>query len=232
MDVGGYWMKKEYSILKSTSIVKITMIYIFVLYIAWIGAWLLERWLSQQFNLLQSIMAQSIYWLLMKLLLWILPSILLIHLSGRKLSDVIGFKRMAFALQWGVGVGLFLGVITIITRVFAHKMLFTFDLSWTFLSGVIVSPIVEEITFRGALMGVLQKRFRFAVANLFSGLMFVGAHLPGWYFQGTLLTNLLSPVGGALSIFLLGLVFGYVAHRSQSVAGSVIAHMLNNFFNS
>ncbi|MBE3123029.1 MAG: CPBP family intramembrane metalloprotease [Thermoplasmata archaeon] len=44
--------------------------------------------------------------------------------------------------------------------------------------------------------------------------------------------NLSTPLGGALSIFILGLIFGYVAHRSKSVSGSIITHILNNLFNA
>jgi membrane protease YdiL (CAAX protease family) len=46
------------------------------------------------------------------------------------------------------------------------------------------------------------------------------------------MSNLSSPLSGALSIFVLGLIFGYVAHRSKSVSGSIITHMLNNLFNA
>jgi hypothetical protein len=36
------------------------------------------------------------------------------------------------------------------------------------------------------------------------------------------------PVGGALSIFLLGLAFGYVVRNSDSVLAGILAHALNN----
>ena len=225
-------MRKSSSEFLAKHIVKVTVIYVFVLYAACVGTWLFERQLERQFPFLASAMPQSIFWITMKLLLWILPSIVIINLSGRKLSDVIAFKRIVPALMWGGGIGLVLGGITILTRLFGHQPLFSIDLSWPFFSGVIVSPIVEEITFRGAVLGVLQKKFSFAVSNIFTALMFMGAHLPGWYFQGVLKANLLNPTGGALSVFLLGLVFGYVAHKSKSVAGSTVAHMLNNFFNA
>jgi membrane protease YdiL (CAAX protease family) len=59
-------------------------------------------------------------------------------------------------------------------------------------------------------------------------LLFVSLHLPGWYFMGHLRERLTAPLGGAFSIFLLGLAFGYVTYRSRSVAAGVVAHFVNN----
>jgi membrane protease YdiL (CAAX protease family) len=43
---------------------------------------------------------------------------------------------------------------------------------------------------------------------------------------------LLSPLGGALSIFLLGWVFGFAAYKSKSTAASTITHIFNNLGNA
>jgi membrane protease YdiL (CAAX protease family) len=59
-------------------------------------------------------------------------------------------------------------------------------------------------------------------------LLFVSLHLPGWYFMGHLAEKLTTPLGGALSIFLLGLAFGYATYRSQSVVSGMVAHLVNN----
>jgi len=78
----------------------------------------------------------------------------------------------------------------------------------------------------------LLRRYRFATANTLTAVFFLGIHLPGWYFQGRLRAMLAQPVGGALSIFLIGWVLGLVAHRSKSVAASTLAHILNNLFSA
>jgi len=65
-----------------------------------------------------------------------------------------------------------------------------------------INPVVEEIAFRGAILGSLNTRFRFGVANTLTGLLFLGIHLPGWFFQGRLLANLEMPIGGALPLVL------------------------------
>jgi membrane protease YdiL (CAAX protease family) len=175
---------------------------------------------------------QFVYWFAMKLLLWVIPAIVLIRYSGRKFVEVMSIKRFQSMIVWGCGVGLVLGVITIIIKILGHQPLFSFENTLSFISGVIIAPIVEEITFRGAVLGSLTQHYRFAVANTLTALFFLGAQISGWYFQGSLMNNLSSPVGGALSIFILGLVFGYIAHRSKSVSGSIITHILNNLFNA
>ena len=81
---------------------------------------------------------------------------------------------------------------------------------------------------RGAVFWNLQQVHSTAVANVVSSLMFIVLHIPGWYFMGTLMENLTRPIGGALSIFLLGLAFGYATHRGRSVVAGMLAHFLNN----
>ena len=225
-------MRKSGSDFFAKNIAAVTVIYIFALYAAWIAVWLLERTLEHHFAFFASVMPQTLFWIAMKLLLWVLPSVVLIRLSGRTLRETVNMKRVKPVILWGGGIGLLLGGVTLLTRLLGHQPLFSLTLGWPFFNAVIVSPVVEEITFRGAVLGVLRKKFGFAVSNIFTALMFLGAHLPGWYFQGVLKANLLNPMGGALSIFLIGLVFGYAAYKSKSVAGSTVAHMLNNFFNA
>jgi len=203
-----------------------------ILPVVWTGAWLLERFLEGNTDWMEESGARSLYWLVMKLLLWIAPSLVLIRLSGRSAGGVMGFSRVRGILLWGGGVGLALGVTALAVKWAGHRPLFSSAPGWPLLSGVVVAPLVEEFTFRGAVMGALARRFRFWTANLLTAAFFLAIHLPGWYFQGCLLDNLGSPLGGALSIFLLGLVFGGVVHRTRSVAAGTLAHALNNLFNA
>jgi membrane protease YdiL (CAAX protease family) len=198
----------------------------------WIGAWVIERALEPHVGWLQVSGGRLLYWLVMKLLLWIIPALVLIRLSGRTFREVMGLGRMRAILVWGGGVGLLLGATVLAAKTLGHQPLFSSRLGWPLFSGVIVSPIIEEVTFRGAILGAFGARYRFWIANIMAGAAFLAIHLPGWYFRGSLATNLKTPVGGALSIFLLGLVFGYVARRSRSVAASTLTHVLNNLFNA
>ena len=206
-------------------------VFLVFLFLTWMGAWVLERAIEPSVVFISTSQGQFLYWLGMRLLLWVLPALLLIRYSGRSLSEVMGSTRLRAAVIWGGGIGLVLGVITLGSKVLGHQPLLSSSEALAVVSAVVVAPIIEEVAFRGAVLGALMPRYRFWTANLVTAVVFLGIHLPGWYFQGALIGDLRSPLGGALSIFILGLVFGYVAYRSKSVSGSIIAHALNNFFN-
>jgi membrane protease YdiL (CAAX protease family) len=197
---------------------------------AWIGAWILEQMVEPSLEWLRTDGGQFAYWTLMKLLLWVLPAVALIHLSGRQVREVIAVKRWRAAILWGGGVGLLLAAVALLTKALGHQPLFAPEPGWGFVNAVLVAPIVEEFTFRGAVFGSLAQRYRFSVANTLTALFFLGAHLIGWYFQGRLISLLTAPLGGALSIFLLGWLFGWVLRQSQSLIGSTLTHILNNLF--
>jgi membrane protease YdiL (CAAX protease family) len=133
-------------------------------------------------------------------------------------------------MAWGIAAGLVLAAVALTTKAIQHKPLLSPALTWAFVTAVVVAPLFEEFMFRGAVLGVLAARYRFTVANLLTAALFLGMHLPGWYFQGRLFRLLLSPVGGALSVLLIGMVFGYVRQRSGSVVAGLLAHAFNNFF--
>lgn len=203
-----------------------------LLYLAWIGAWMLEQTLEARCAWMTTSGGRFAYWLAMKLLLWIMPSLLIIRRSGQTFKEAMGFDRRRGILLWGGGLGCFLAATTLIAKTLLRQPIFSSPVGWPLFSAVLVSPAVEEITFRGAILGALENRFRFAAANTITALLFLGAHMPGWYFQGRLLANLKTPAGGALSIFLLGWLFGYAAHKSRSAAASTLCHALNNLFNA
>ena len=49
---------------------------------------------------------------------------------------------------------------------------------------------------------------------------------PGWFFQGRLIEMLSAPIGGALSTFVLGWLFGWIAYKARSIGAAMQA--LNN----
>lgn len=201
-----------------------------VIYVAWIGAWMLKGLLDRHTTWAATQAGGFAYWTAMKALLWIVPAAVLIRLSGRSLRDVLGLSRWRRAVLWGGGAGLLLALLSVTAKIIQHKPFLSTSLSWPFFSAIVIAPVFEESLFRGAVLGALVPRYRFAVANLLAAVLFLGIHLPGWWFQGRLWQNLLSPVSGALAILILGLVFGLVAHRSRSLPASILAHSLNNLF--
>jgi membrane protease YdiL (CAAX protease family) len=93
---------------------------------------------------------------------------------------------------------------------------------------VTIAPLVEELMFRGFALRVLTDARRpFWLANTAAAAMFLGLHLPGWYFAGGLGA---SRVVSAVSIVLIGLVAGLAKRRAGSTWASVAFHFVNNLY--
>jgi membrane protease YdiL (CAAX protease family) len=88
-----------------------------------------------------------------------------------------------------------------------------FMLSLLFLA--VLAPLVEELVFRGLLYGWLEGRWGSSVAFVVSSLAFAAAHLEPKH---------------VVLVLPLGLLFGWLRRRSNSLAPSIIAHIVNNGF--
>ncbi len=212
------------------NVARIAFVYFAVLLVAWSGAWLLYAWLREQNALFNQPLNRFLYWLVMRVLLWVVPSLKLIRLSGRGVREVLGFDRARAILLWGGITGLIWGGRAPLFQWLAGRPLHPIVFDWSFVTAVIYVPLVEEITFRGAIMGALQTRMNFAPSNLITGVLFLLIHFPSWYFEGVFASGLMSSSSAVLGILLLGFLFGYVSHRSKSVAAATLSHMLNNLF--
>lgn len=83
-----------------------------------------------------------------------------------------------------------------------------------FLGAVLLSAVAEEILFRGFLQRVLEKHFKDVTrAVLMTSLFFAVIHFnPSWVIQ----------------IYLLAILMGYLAWRTNSVFPSIVMHGINN----
>ncbi len=212
------------------NMVGIAFAYAIALCAVWGGAWLLSWRLEAAGILPDHSFSTFAYWLLMRVLFWLLPSLALIRRTGRRVRDVLGFHRVKSILLWGGITGLVWGGKAPLFRLLAGQPVHPIVWDWSFVTAVIYAPLVEEITYRGAILGVLQTRMGFSASNLICGILFLLVHFPSWYFQGFFSLGAVDILSTMLSLLLLGWIFGFVAHRSKSVAASTLAHMLNNFF--
>lgn len=201
-----------------------------VLMLAWSSAWLCKSALGAHFPSLAGGTASAAYWLTAKLLLWVLPACVCVWSSGRRLADVANTAAWHRWLFWGGAVGLAIALTGIIPKVQHGAALLPNRLDYGTMNALVISPLFEEFLIRGALLGNLIPAFGFARANLISAVCFLVLHLPGWFMMGSLGANLSRPVGGALSIFILGLCFGWATRRGGSFLGGSVAHFLNNLF--
>ena len=204
-----------------------TFYFLAALYFVWIAAWLLKLFLDEKFSWISSDEGSFVFWIIAKLLIWILPSVIFIHILGISFRDVLGSQNLSKALIWGGGIGIFIAGLNVLGKIFIYHQPIFFNKSFfPFIGAVLVAPIVEEITFRGAVLNGFLGSYNFKTANLLTAFFFLGIHLPGWYFQSDFVSHLQS--SQAITVFLLGLIFGYVAYKSNSITGAILAHSLNN----
>lgn len=78
---------------------------------------------------------------------------------------------------------------------------------------VVLGPIAEELIFRGLIYRFSRLAFPFWAANVWQAALFAIFHM-----------NLVQ----GIYAFVLGLVFGYIAHRGHGIRYSVFAHIATN----
>jgi membrane protease YdiL (CAAX protease family) len=99
---------------------------------------------------------------------------------------------------------------------------------WVWINFVIFSPIAEEMMYRVVVMKTLSgfKSTFFIVIT--SSLLFVAYHIPQWVFSVEVL-SVQEILVNAITIFIYGIIFALLYHKSKSIFGSLIPHIVNNF---
>jgi CAAX protease family protein len=94
---------------------------------------------------------------------------------------------------------------------------------------LVISPLFEEILFRGLVMKELLALLPAHLANALTSLLFVGAHLPYWLSHGgptpAMLTN-------ALGVFVFSIVACWLFAKTSSIWPPTFAHIANNLLSS
>ncbi len=200
--------------------------------VSWIGAWMLNGWLRARHD--WSAEVDTIYWIGMKLLVWVLPVLLTVRLlAPSRVGAFLGWRHVTRGLAWGCGVGGLLVAITFVGRTLPEGTAFRLPtLSLVLVNAVIVAPLVEEIALRGFFLACLElSGYAFWNANVLTTLLFCAMHVPGWFFGG----RFPSPAGMAaalLPLAVLSLVFGWSKKRSGSLYAPVTAHAINNLYHA
>jgi uncharacterized protein len=194
---------------------------------AWIGAWLVhDRTSVAQW----SPAAEVGYWTAAKLLVWMLPLLFVVrqHARGR-VREYLSLVRPSAGVRVGLVIGLTFAALAATLDWFTkthHWPALTMGL----LSALTVAPLFEEVMFRGFALQALEDRGHgFWSANAIAALMFLGLHVPGWYFMGSLRA---SQAAVGVSVVLVGLVAGYAKRRARSTWASVAVHFLNNLYSA
>jgi len=166
----------------------------------------------------------------MKLLVWILPAILYIQFI--KQQSILNYlylnKNIKAGIIWGLAVGTIFALISNIGHLFGIPSSFK---QWDIvaINAVIVAPFVEEIVFRGVVFQELQEiGLSFNKSNIITALLFLIVHIIGWGFMGKATLNYLLFSG--ITVFVFGIILGFIKQQSKSLWASIICHMVNNLF--
>ena len=81
--------------------------------------------------------------------------------------------------------------------------------------------VFEESVFRGWFLNAISTFVSERKANLISSALFVLIHYPGWIFAGYELTTIAVT---SLSVYVLGLMFGWVFRKNRSIWTDAILH--------
>ncbi|MFX1253067.1 MAG: type II CAAX prenyl endopeptidase Rce1 family protein [Promethearchaeota archaeon] len=144
------------------------------------------------------------------------------------------FVATGFLTIGGLILGIVLDVIfnslqLIPTTSSPYETLFTFSnlnsIILTFLAGVIIGPIFEEILFRGYLLPVLQEKLKMGsfAAVLLSSLFFATIHV-----QADLASSLYFTLQHFFGTFTLGVVLGFIYIQTEDIRPVIFFHALNN----
>jgi len=93
----------------------------------------------------------------------------------------------------------------------------------------LVSPLLEEIFFRGFVLKELSSLLTPTFANVLTSLLFVAIHLPYWLTHAGLARSLMATGAG---VFLLSLLAGWLYAKSGSIWPPTVAHIANNILSA
>lgn len=166
-----------------------------------------------------------------RLALWVVPALLFVrYTEGLQEWERIGLQpltRRGVAYGLVGALGLF-GLLTVQHRAAVLHLTLPTDAA-TWLNSVLTAPLAEEILFRGVVFRVMGEQLGFRWALPASAALFALSHLPYWIISGEKTGWLLA--NGLGSVFLLGMFFALLFHRSRSLWAAVICHAFNNLMN-
>ena len=143
----------------------------------------------------------------------------------------VGWKALGLRSFKGrmVGLGCGLMILSFVFNLFYSLFLALFDLRmqvdlvpifaelsspwWLLAGGVIVAPVAEEVFFRGFVFAGLRQRYDWKKAAFISSALFAVIHV--------------APTT-MIPIFILGYIFAYLYHRSNSIWPAILMHVSTN----
>ncbi len=126
----------------------------------------------------------------------------------------IGFGLLVLSFAFNMAYGLILSLFDLQPQLDWGRIFDELSSPWIlFVGGVVVAPVVEELFFRGFVFAGLRQRMGWERAGVISAGLFALVHL--------------QPLQ-IIPIFILGLIFAYLYHRSESIWPAVLMHVVTN----
>ena len=126
----------------------------------------------------------------------------------------LGCGLMLLSLAFNLVYSLFLGLFGLRIQPDLVPILAQLSSPWFLLiGGAIVAPVVEEIFFRGFVFAGLRPRYGWQKSAVISSALFAAIHLV--------------PTA-IIPIFILGYIFAYLYHRSNSIWPAIVMHAATN----
>jgi len=186
----------------------------FAFFVAWLGA----RFLT----FLPTTPEGIAFAKLSDVLLLVIPILVLIRISGGEMASI-------YLQQGNLKVGLLIGLIGFVGFVaiaipgaedlfYGENITWEIILSWApwILAFVLANGLMEELLYRGLFLKKFEPLFGSKASNLLQTVVFTLAHLQVEYTPE--LPRFL------VIVFVLGLAFGYVMQRTDSLLGSTLFH--------
>lgn len=116
----------------------------------------------------------------------------------------------------GMIIGLLCVIWAIVTIGYQHV---NFDIGIKYWATALIVGFAEEIPFRGFLLQKLEEKLSFLKANCLSAFLFMAIHFPSYIFH-----NNKNMFIDGISVFIWGLVFGFIFNRTKSLLPGIISH--------
>ncbi|WP_169737921.1 CPBP family intramembrane glutamic endopeptidase [Alkalihalobacterium bogoriense] len=188
-----------------------------------------EFWFIQYLDILDGV-PRAIVSAVIKISIWVIPVFIVVKMVEQKNPlSYLGLRdNIGKGLKWAAG-GSFLLILYfwgVNLLVFKNNMDFQIGFN-ELLNTILLVGLIEEIVFRGFILRKLLDSFRFWVANVVTAFLFVSIHFPIWIYNGLFVFP--SVLGGIVTAFVLGILFGIIYKKSGSLWSVVIIHSMYNF---
>ncbi|WP_067730934.1 CPBP family intramembrane glutamic endopeptidase [Oceanobacillus damuensis] len=210
-------------------VLKVNRNYIWVYFISFYALWCIrELWLFQYLDLMDYV-PRATTSAIIKIIIWVIPVILLVKIKEKSNPfSYLGLDHNFIkGLKWAGWTSLAFISYFVVLNLVVLKNNIDFQIEFNeWLNTILLVGIIEEIVFRGFLLRKLMDSFRFWIANTITALLFVSIHFPIWFYKG--LFEFPYVLNSIITAFVLGIIFGFIYKKSNSLWSVIIIHSLYN----